>query len=191
MKRFGWRVGLAALLLWPLWAAPVLENGSFEADAYTVTPGTAAGNGKVITGWQYGGTAGLNPLRGSNAPYWDNGQLPHGKQLALIQGPGHLRTSFPAQAGRRYRLLYRENARVQRRGEQWPTARATLGGQEVVSPHEVTPVTGPDDFKVPFYRVVSAWHTAAADGPLELRIETVQQSPSTTLLLDDVRLEQE
>lgn len=91
----------------------------------------------------------------------------------------------------RYRLVYRENARVQRRGEEWPAVRVLLGGEVVVSPHEVTPVGAAEAADVPFARVVSAWFAPAADGPLEVRFEAVQKSPTTTVLLDDVRIEAE
>ena len=65
-----------------------------------------------------------------------------------------------------------------------------LDGQVVVSAHEVTPVAPAEDTAAPFYRVESAWYTPAANGPLEVAIEAVQKSPTTTLLLDDVRIEE-
>jgi len=58
----------------------------------------------------------------------------------------------------------------------------------VVSPHEVTPVGKSGDFTVPFYRVESAVFVAPADGAFGLLFETVQQSGTTTLFLDDVRI---
>jgi class 3 adenylate cyclase len=65
---------------------------------------------------------------------------------------------------------------------------AAHGGQVVVSPHEVTPVSKAGKFSVPFYRVESADFTAPADGAFELVLETVQQSGTTTVFIDDVRV---
>ncbi len=177
-------------------AAPVVENGSFEADRYTKWPGGARGNGGKITGWEYTGNAGVNPTwknpqaqRGPDSAYHDNGKTPHGKQLALLQGPGKLSQKVAGfEKGRRYRVTYWENARLQRRGTLWPELRVTLGGQVIVSTHEVTPTGKRDDFSVPFYRVESGPFTAPDDGAYELLFETVQESATTTILLDDVRI---
>ncbi len=179
-------------------AAPQVQNGSFEQDTYSVSPGYAGQNGGSIAGWTVGGSAGVNPVWRDPArkappesPFLDNGKVPDGRQAAFIQGPGSLRQRLPdVRGGCRYRVTYRENARVQRRGDEWPQVRVLLGGQVVVSAHEVTPVAPVEDSAAPFYRVESAWYTPAANGPLDLAIEAVQKSPTTTLLVDDVRLEE-
>ncbi len=176
---------------------PQVVNGSFEADAYRKTPGTTGANGGRLTGWRHRGNVGVNPVwadpqkrTGPTAPFHDNGRVPDGRQIGLLQGPGSLSQTIAGfRAGERWRVVYRENGRVQRRGTEWPRARVLLGGQEVVSPHEVPPVGRQDDFDTPFARVESAWFTVPADGPLELVIEAVQETATTTLLLDDVRLE--
>jgi len=177
-------------------AAPVVQNPSFEADRYSVWPGTAGTNGKTLTGWSYSGNAGVNPLwkdpqaqKGAEAPFHDNGAIPDGKQLAFIQGPGKLSQMVSGfEQGRRYIVEFRENARVQRQGNQWPQLRVTLGGQVIVSPHEVAPIAKPGDFAFPFYRVESAILTAPSAGPFELVIETVQEPRTTTILLDAVTI---
>lgn len=176
---------------------PQARNGSFEADAYAVSPGYARQNGDQIAEWRGSGGCGVNPVwrdpakrNGPEAPFWDNGRLPHGRQVAFIQGPGALRQTVAGfRQGRRYRVTYRENARIQRRGEQWPQARVALGGQVVVSAHEVTPVAPAEQMATPFSRIESAWFIPAADGAFDLVIETVQTSVTTTLLIDDVRIE--
>jgi hypothetical protein len=178
-------------------AGPLPANPSFEQDGYRQTPGYARLNGGSIAGWRGQGGCGVNPVwrdpqahTGPDAPFHDNGKVPEGRQLAFIQGPGSLKqTLVGLRQGHRYRVQFRENARVQRRGNEWPRLRVLLGGQVVVSPHEVTPVSGRDDFQIPFNRVESAWFVAPADGDFELAFETVQTSPTTTLLLDDVRIE--
>jgi hypothetical protein len=169
-------------------------NPSFELDRYTVWPGTAGGNGRAIAGWSYTGNAGVNPVwkdpqarKGPESPFHDNGAVPEGRQLAFIQGPGKLSQMIGGfRQGAGYVIGYRENARIQRQGDQWPRVRVTLGGQVIVSEHEVTPIAKRDDFEAPFYRVESAVFTAPADGPFELTIETVQESRTTTVLLDAV-----
>ena len=187
---------LIAALVANLTAAPMLQNPSFEADRYSVSPGTANGNGKTITGWSYSGNAGVNPLwknpqtqKGPDSPFHDNGAIPDGKQLAFIQGPGKLSQEVGGfEQGHRYIVGFRENARIQHQGDQWPQVRVTLGGQVIVSPHEVTPIARKDDLTVPFYRVESAVFTAPTTGEFELAIETVQESRTTTILLDAVEI---
>ncbi len=175
-------------------AAPVVQNGSFEADRYAVSPGTAAANGKTITGWTYAGNAGLNPVwrnpqaqKGPDAAFYDNGAIPDGKQIALIQGPGSLSQVVPGfEQGKRYVVTLRENGRVQHQGTQWPRLQVTLGGEVIVSAHDVPPVAKKDALDVPFCRVESAVFTAPTSGEFELVIETVQESRTTTVYIDAV-----
>ncbi len=194
--------GVALSLLTTLAAAdpvpaPQVRNGSFETDAYSQSPGYARQNGGQIAEWHASGAAGVNPVWkdpakriGPDGPFLDNGRVPEGRQVAFIQGPGVLRQTLTGlRQGQRYRVLYRENARVQRRGPQWPQVRVTLGGTVIVSVHEVTPVATADQMETPFYRVESAWFSPGGDGPCDLVIETVQTSGTTTLLVDDVRIE--
>ncbi|MBM3497071.1 MAG: hypothetical protein FJX74_00210 [Armatimonadetes bacterium] len=189
---------LACLLPTLAAAAPVVQNPSFEADRYTAWPGTAAANGKAITGWTYTGNAGVNPLwkdpqaqKGPDSPFHDNGAVPEGRQLAFIQGPGRLSQVVSGfERGGRYMVFLRENTRLQRQGTQWPRVQVTLGGELVVSAHDVTPIAKKDAFDVPFYRVESAVFAAPRDGEFELVIETVQESRTTTILLDAVGIAQ-
>lgn len=189
-------VFLSCLILGGASAAPVVQNPSFEADRYTVYPGTAAANGKVITGWDYTGNAGVNPTwkdpqaqKGPDSPFYDNAAIPDGKQVALIQGPGSLSQIISGfEQGKRYVVTFRENARVQRQGTQWPRVRVTLGSEVVVSAHDVTPVATQKSFDAPFYRVESAPFIAPASGDFRLVIETIQESRTTTVLLDAVEI---
>jgi hypothetical protein len=190
-----WQAVLLAGLATLAAGAPQLTNPSFEVDRYSKWPGYARHNGGAITGWE--GVSGINPLwrnpeaqQGPDAPFLDNGKIPHGKQLAFIQGPGKLSQRLSGlEAGRRYQVTYRENARVHRPSEtaEWPRLRVLLGEQVIVSAHKVTPVTRKGDFSAPFYRVESGQFTPPRDGDYELRFETLQSS-SSTVLLDDVRI---
>jgi hypothetical protein len=179
-------------------AAPQVQNGSFEQDAYTASPGYARQNGGDIAGWSLTGSVGVNPVWRDPArttvldsAFLDNGKIPDGRQVAFIQGPGSLKQTVTGlRQGYRYRVTYRENARVQRRGDEWPQVRVLVGGQIVVSVHEVTPVAPAAATDVPFYRVESAWYTPPADSTVEVVFEAVQKSGTTTLLLDEVRLEE-
>lgn len=178
-------------------AAPQVANPGFEQDRYTTSPGYRFHNGGAIAGWE--GGSGVNPVwrdpenqRGPDAPFADNGRIPEGRQVAFIQGPGRLSQRVEGfVAGRTYRVTFRSNARVTRRGTQWPRLQATLGGTLIVSPHEVRPVTRIGDYTAPYCRVVSGPFVPPEDGAYELVLETVQQSPTTTVLLDDVRIVEE
>ena len=176
-------------------AAPRVQNPSFEIDRYTKWPGYRVQNGGVITGWD--GGRGVNPIwrnpkaqRGPDAPFLDNGAVPHGKQVAFIQGPGTLSQKIAGfEKGRRYRVLYRENARIQRPSLEaaWPLVRVTLGGKLIVSAHRVLPVGKKDDARAPFCRVESGVFEAPDTGVFVLAFQTTQQS-SSTVLLDDVKI---
>lgn len=185
---------LCCLIAGAVAAGPVVENGSFEADRYANSPGLAVGNGKRITGWEYAGNAGVNPVwkdpgaqKGPDSQFYDNGTTPDGKQVAFIQGPGKLSQAISGfEAGKRYMVTYRENGRFQHQGTQWPRVRVTLGDEVVVSAHDVAPVGVNNTYDVPFYRVESATFTAPRSGGFSLVFETVQESRTTTLLLDAV-----
>ena len=198
------RHGIIVPLLGGLWAlvsvraasAPATENSSFEADRYAKWPGYSRQHDGAMTGWRATGGAGVNPIwkdpdnqRGPDSPFHDNGRVPDGKQLAFIQGPGTINQVIDGfERGRRYVVTYRENARVQRQGTAWPRLRVALGGQVIVSPHEVVPVAKRNDFSVPFYRVESGAFAAPGDGRYELIFETIQDSPTTTVMIDDIRI---
>ena len=77
---------------------------------------------------------------------------------------------------------------MQRQGDAWPKVRVRLGGQVVVSPHDVPPVGRKDEFGIPFARVVSAVFVAPEDGAWELVIETIQELGTTTVFVDDVKI---
>ncbi|NSW58197.1 MAG: hypothetical protein HPY44_19490 [Armatimonadetes bacterium] len=181
-----------------LLAAPQVVNGSFEADAYTKSPGLCAQHRNRITGWEASGNVGINPIwkdaekrSGPASPFFDNGAIPHGRQIALIQGPGSITQRIAGfEKGHRYVVTFRENGRVQRQGDGWPVVRVRLGDRIIVSPHEVPPVARKDEYHVPFARVVSAVFTAPEDGELDLVIETIQELRTTTVFLDDVKIQE-
>ncbi|MFN7564392.1 MAG: hypothetical protein ACK5TH_21655, partial [Prosthecobacter sp.] len=83
---------LAFLLLHMVLQAQTIPNPSFEAQAFTVWPGYASGNGGAITGWTFQGNAGLNPAAGN--PFADNGTVPHGTNVAFLQSIGDMDTQL-------------------------------------------------------------------------------------------------
>lgn len=181
-----------------LMAAPQVANGSFEADAYSRSPGLCAQHGNQITGWKASGNVGINPVwkdpekrTGPVSPFYDNGAIPHGRQVALIQGPGSIKQRVAGfEKDHRYVVTFRENGRVQRQGDGWPVVRVRLGERVIVSPHEVPPVARKDEYHVPFARVVSSVFAAPDDGELDLVIETIQELRTTTVFLDDIRIQE-
>lgn len=109
-------------------SAQTIPNPGFEADSFTVFPGYVSGNGP-ITGWTGGPDAnyGLNP--GGGSPFANNGTIPQGTNVALIQSqasgtPTRLATTISGlTANSRYRLTFRANAR----GGQSPVLNVTVG----------------------------------------------------------------
>ena len=189
-------VGAYGLLLAGAASRPLdVANPSFEADRYGNPPGSASGYGRVITGWTYQGNAGLNPVwqdtdkpAGPQRPFADNGVTPHGRQVALLQNECSLsQTVAGFRAGTRYRVTYYENARVYRRAEAWPHLEVSLGGECIVSNHEVTPVEPAEHHTLPYAFVESALFSPPRDGAFDL-VFTATTGGGVTLLLDHVTI---
>jgi len=174
---------------------PQVVNASFEQDRFTKYPGHAANNGG-ISGWTYTGNVGVNPFwetRGERerprAPFVDNGQIPHGRQVALMQNECTLRQSVAGfRAGRRYRVTYHENARQYRQAKMDPRLRVTLGGEVVVSEHGIQPVEPANSRSLPYDFVESAVFEAPRDGAFELAFVTTVGG-GVTVLIDQVSIE--
>jgi hypothetical protein len=114
---------------------PQVANSSFETDTFTVNPGYCGSNGP-ITGWTSSGATGLNPAGGN--PFANNGLVPHGMNVAFIQGSGSLSQSISGfEAGKTYRLTYYENARA---GYPVPNQEVRLGTQILIASHSVAAV---------------------------------------------------
>ncbi len=176
-------------------AAPKVVNGSFEADRYTKAPGQARANGGKIQGWQFTGSVGLNPTwegAGKKATavhtFDDNGRVPDGRQVALLQNACTLSQRIEGfEAGRRYRVTFRENARRKSRSPDPPRLEVTLDGQTIVSSHLVTPADDFDRRTLPYHLVESAEFVAPRSGALELVFKTTLDT-GLTVLLDQVQI---
>lgn len=172
----------------------LVRNPSFEVDHYTKSPGYAAENGG-IAGWQYSGNAGVNPVFARTAggserqarPFHDNGRVPDGQAVALIQNEAVLAQEIGGfEAGKDYRVIYHENARQlsKEKGDR-PAIEVRLGGRTIVSPHEIDPVDAPNKYGRPFNRVESAVFTAPRDGSFVLEIRGSKMT-GVTALIDQV-----
>jgi len=178
-------------------AAPKVVNGSFEADRYTKAPGQARANGGKIQGWQFTGSVGINPTwngEGKTAvavhTFDDNGIVPHGRQVVLLQNACTLSQRIEGfEAGKRYRVTFYENARRRSRSPDPPRLEVLLDGQTIVSPHLVTPVEEFDSRKLPYHFVESAVFVAPRTGALELVFTTTLET-GLTVLLDHVAVEE-
>jgi len=192
-------LGIAVVLGLASWAvaAPKVVNGSFEADRYTKGAGQARGNGGRIQGWQFTGSVGINPTwegEGKKAvpvhTFDDNGIVPDGRQVALLQNVCTLSQRIEGfEAGKRYRVTFRENARCRSRSPDPPRMEVTLDGQTIVSSHLVTPVDEFSKRTLPYHRVESAEFTAPRSGALELVFKTTLDT-GLTVLLDQVAIEE-
>jgi len=171
-------------------AGPQVVNPSFEADRYTVYPGSANANGGKITGWSFTGSVGLNPCwedpRAPAGPihvFDDNGKVPHGRQVVLLQNRCTLSQRLEGfQKGKSYRVTFYENARRHSRSQDPPDLEVTLGGETIVSRHLVTPVEDYDQRRLPYHFVESAVFVAPHDGAFELVFKTTLEVGMTTLL---------
>jgi len=176
-------------------AGPKVANPSFEADRFSRWPGGAGQNGRRITGWQFTGNAGVNPVwegEGKAArprhAFSDNGRIPHGRQVAFIQNVGSLKQTIAGfEKGRRYRVTYRENARHNNAPSRNPRLKVLLGGQLIVSEHAVTPAERIDTRTLPYAYVESAVFTAPADGAFDLVFATTF-GDRVAVLIDQVRI---
>jgi len=189
----------ARLVLFALFAAtaalaePKIINGSFEADRYSKYPGLAKQH-SGITGWKCQGNVGVNPWwqdaakrTGPVHSYTDNGRVPHGRQMALMQNKCKLwQTVQSFEKGRKYVVTYHENARyLNWSADGPPRIKVTLGGELIVSEHAVKPVGSKNERILPFAAVESAVFTAPRSGTFDLVFETTV-SNRVTVLLDRV-----
>lgn len=170
----------------PMSIGPRIDNGSFEADTFSVFPGYASGNGGSITAWSSDDftRVGINPSSGS--PFADNGVIPDGLNAGFIQnsgGTGYLRANvLNLSAGQRYRLSYRYNAR----NGQVPQIRSTVD--------TASPTLLQNDVQYPSVGGANPYHLGAYEFTAEASSHTVtfentKGAGDTTMTLDDVRIE--
>ncbi len=154
-----------------------MSNPSFEVDTFFVFPGYVSGNGP-ITGWTALDNHGLNPADGS--PFANNGLIPHGVNVAFMQGDGSLSQVVSGfAAGSQYYLHYYENSRS---GYNAPSLEVKLGGATLIAAHSV-PAVGSG---APYREVYSDVFTASAT---DLELAFVKSNPlggDTTAVIDNV-----
>gem|GEM_PF-4663665 len=154
-----------------------IPNPGFETDTFTIWPGYAGQNGG-ITGWTFTGGVGLNPASGN--PFADNGAVPQGNNVALIQSgsdvPATLGTTITGLApGFTYVVRFRAN---QRAGYPAPAPAWSLNGEAFV-PFSAAPAVGGANGYYYVSGVFTATNTIAA---IVIGNQTIAD---TTLLVDD------
>ena len=155
----------------------MIDNPSFEGNT-----NSGVGYGGV-DGWISQGGTGINPASGGAAPFADNGQIPDSRQIAFIQGTGSLsQTISGLDTTKQYWLQFYYNARACCGAN--PALSVSFAGTTLVSPTEVTPVSGDNPYylaSVPFTPMVSS-------GQLTLR--NVGSAGDHSLLLDAIAINQ-
>ena len=107
-------------------------NPSFEEDTFTTSPGYISVNGP-ITGWT-GEPAERVGLNTSSGPFANNGAIPDGNNVALIQGfTGGAAVLSTEITGLTPSQTYTVNFRVNARDTQSPTLRIGVDDQAIVS----------------------------------------------------------
>jgi len=176
-------------------AAPVVENPSFEVDVYHQSPGYAPKDGSGITGWTYSGNLGINPWwavsdtrQAPQYPFADNGIIPDGRQVALMQNICELRQRVEGfEKGRRYGVPFYKTARHNNAPDRQPRLEVSLGGETIVSAHDLPPVEDIGLHTLPYDYVESAVFTAPADGAFDLAFRTLSGN-AVTVLLDQIEI---
>jgi hypothetical protein len=180
----GWQPGNGTF------ATALIQNASFEAETFSVSPGYVSGNG-AITAWSTfenglpGGDAriGIN-TPGALDPFANNGMVPVGNNVAFIRGGlrSLAQDIHGLTPGEHYLLSYRENGR----SPTTPIGSATLGGIEVVPQHDVAAVDSLDGFTQPYHVQVGGIFTAAAS-TAQLKLSN-HAGIGDSILYDDVHL---
>lgn len=154
-----------------------LNNPSFEADTFTVFPGYVSVN-FPITAWASLPNHGINP--GGGSPFADNGIIPHGSQVAFMQGDGPLsQTISGLTVGAQYYIHYFENAR----NGPLPALEVQVGGTTVVGAHLVRQVGSAS------YHEISSEAFVATATDMELAfIKSNPAGGDTTALVDNVAI---
>ena len=153
----------------------LIANPSFEASG---TGQAAPGYYPQIAGWEKFGVAqvGINQAAG---PFHDNGVVPDGASVLLIQQAGGVQQGIAGlSVGRTYRLILRYNSRA---GTAAPTFRASIDGQTAFN-GVVAPVGSGQP-----YRTLTFDFTARTETAL-LVLENLGVNNDDTVLVDNVSL---
>ena len=162
-------------------AAPVIVNGSFEADGGDLKGVGYMSQGNPLSGWEpttlYG--VGRSTL---GAPFFESGTVPDGRFVCVIQNPNAIsQVVGGCEAGHVYELSVRANART----ADAPNVggmRVTFNGAVLVDVPRMEPVTG----AAPYHAYTARFR--AGDGSYELRIAQTSAHEGASILVDDVRL---
>jgi hypothetical protein len=156
-----------------------MVNPSFEVDAFNTWPGYVGGN-TPITGWNALTGHGINPVVGGASPFADNGAIPNGIQVALMQWDGPMsQTVTGLTPGNQYYVHYQENARS---GYAVPAIEVQVAGATVVPAHTIVPVGGAN----PYGEISSLVFTASAADAEVAFIKSTPQGGDATALIDNV-----
>ena len=166
-----------------------IPNPSFESDTFTVRPGYISLN-TPITGWT--GTpearVGGNPAAGS--PFADNGTIPNGNNVALIQAnvddpstPSTLSTTISGlTVGTTYKVTFRANAR----SGNTPNVKVYIDGIGVLLPG------GPDGLSTAAVGAANSYWTVAFDfqaaAASQILAVVNDANGDQTLLVDDFKI---
>ncbi len=171
-----------------------VANPSFEADTYNTYPGLASGNGGSVTGWTLSDPdgVGLNPA--ASSPFANNGITPDGDNVLFIRSNHGVSTTITGLvSGASYRLSYRYNARYYAYTTDpdrlYPEILTRLDGDVIQSGVEVQNLEAANNSTMQYVTWIHDFTATASE--MSLSVSNVHVSADdTTLLLDDIRVEQ-
>lgn len=170
MRRFSFLAALFLLAGTVAHAAPMVRNGSFEADGgFIASPGTAP-TLNTLQSWVYnnpGGAAYGRNVQNQNL-FYDNGVAPHGVNCGYLQNAGILSQDIEGfEAGKTYEVSLAVNARSSNATSATLTLR--LGGDTLIPTTPIGNVDPQGVFSTPWPVYTENW-TAPADGTYTLEI---------------------
>ncbi|MEY2408053.1 MAG: hypothetical protein QOF48_723, partial [Verrucomicrobiota bacterium] len=156
--------------------AQTISNPSFEANVFTVAPGSVSAN-TPITGWSFTDNtkAGLSPAGALNT-FANNGVIPNGTNVLYLQTTNVASTVISGLTpGFNYTLRFRANSQ----NATTPTLRVSLDGASLLDAGSVVSVGG----VLPYQFVALNFAAAAASQTLYITNDAV--AVTSVLLLDD------
>jgi hypothetical protein len=157
----------------------VIANPSFEASG---TGQTSPGYQSVIAGWTISGAPNGVAINQSSGPFADNGTIPDGGNVLVLQSARSVSQVLNVNPGMNYQLSLYLNGRA---ASTTPTALVQIGGNTAFN-GAVTPVGGSNPYAYQTYTFM------ATSTNLTLIISnTTDGSTDSALLVDNVRLIQQ